>query len=192
MTEVRKRIGKAKIGLVTSTALVVILAISSVWLYTRVDDLQKQVDSIKIDKATLTDIVNNLLENEPVFQHMPDATLSQANPVSGTSYTVLDAVNNARIIGIAVKVTYSSTIPLVKCQITMDGVNMDAVKSDMENNTWYTVRISEPYADLLYSIGTHASRAFLLESRNVSIALGYSGVAEVTDLNARVKYAIMP
>lgn len=45
MTEVEKRgIGKAKVGLVVCAILVVILAISSVWLYTRIDSLNLEYD----------------------------------------------------------------------------------------------------------------------------------------------------
>lgn len=61
-TEFEKQfgIGKAKVGLVVCVVLVVILAISSVWLFVRVYSLQKEVDSLaeendylwwKIDEA---------------------------------------------------------------------------------------------------------------------------------------------
>lgn len=47
MTEVEKEgIGKAKLGLMVCAVLVVILAISSVWLYTRVDSLQNQINTL--------------------------------------------------------------------------------------------------------------------------------------------------
>lgn len=47
MTEVEKEgIGKAKVGLMVYAVLVVILAISSVWLYTRIDSLQNQINTL--------------------------------------------------------------------------------------------------------------------------------------------------
>jgi hypothetical protein len=47
MKEVEKEgVGKAKVGLIVSVVLVVILAISSGWLYTRVDALQNQINTL--------------------------------------------------------------------------------------------------------------------------------------------------
>jgi len=183
MTRTGEGIERAKIGLVMSAVLIVVLVVSSVWLYIRVDSLQRQVDSLQAQ-------VDSLLARVPVFQHMPDATLSQTDPVSGTLYTVLGTVKNARIIGIAVRVTYTEA-PTVECHINVDGSNLTASKADMTNNTWYTVITQEPYANPVYT--TYAgTRAFLLEGRSVSITAEFSGGTGVSELSARVKYAIIP
>jgi len=177
MAKAEKGIEKARIALVTSIVLILMLGVSSVWFYIRVETLENKVDS--------------LLSCVPVFQHMPDATLNQADPVSGISYTVLDTVENARIIGIAIKVAYT-TVPNVECHINVDGNNLTASKYDMMNSTWYMVRLSEPYENPVYSIGTHGSRAFLLEGRSISITVEFTGGSGVKDLSARVKYAVIP
>jgi len=183
MTRAGQEIERAKIGLVTSAVLIIILVVSSVWFYIRVDSLQRQVDSLQAQ-------VDSLLARVPVFQHMPDATLGQVDPASGTPYTVLGTVKNARIIGVAVKVVYT-TAPTVECHIDVDGNNLTASKADMMNNTWYTMILQESYANPVYS--TYAgTRTFLLEGRSVSITVEYIGGTGVKDLSARVKYAIIP
>jgi len=61
MTEVEKKgIGKSKIGLLISGVLIVILAISSLWLYTTVDSLQSQVSTLETDNSSLQSQVSSL------------------------------------------------------------------------------------------------------------------------------------
>lgn len=58
MTEVEKKgIGKAKVGLVVSAVLIVILAVSNVWSYT---NLQNQINTLNNDKNNLQSQVNTL------------------------------------------------------------------------------------------------------------------------------------
>jgi len=49
----KKGIGKAKAGLIVCTVLVVMLAISNVWFYIRVDSLQSQVNTLQSDISNL-------------------------------------------------------------------------------------------------------------------------------------------
>lgn len=61
MTEVEKKgIGKSKIGLLASSVLIVILVISSLWLYTRINSLQNQVNALETDKDNLQNQINSL------------------------------------------------------------------------------------------------------------------------------------
>lgn len=65
MTEVEKKgIGKAKIGLtvglIVCVVLVVLLAISSVWLYIRIDRLQNQMNTLETDKNNLQSQMSSL------------------------------------------------------------------------------------------------------------------------------------
>ena len=60
MTEVEKRgIGKAKIGIAVSGILAVTLLMSTIWLGTRVIDLQRQVNTLHTEKSNLQTQVNN-------------------------------------------------------------------------------------------------------------------------------------
>lgn len=60
MTEVEKGIGKSKIGLVVCGVLIVILAISSLWLFTEVNSLQSQVSTLETDNSSLQSQVSSL------------------------------------------------------------------------------------------------------------------------------------
>jgi len=60
MTEVKKVIGKTKVGLVISVVLVVILAVSNVWFFMRVESLHSQVDTLETDKNALQSQVTSV------------------------------------------------------------------------------------------------------------------------------------
>ena len=49
----KKTFGKTKVGLIICAGLVVILAVSNVWFFTRVQSLQNQVSSLQTDKSGL-------------------------------------------------------------------------------------------------------------------------------------------
>jgi hypothetical protein len=56
--------GGLKTGLIVCAVLVVILAISSLWLYTGYDSLQNQVDTLTSDKIELQSQVDSLEESQ--------------------------------------------------------------------------------------------------------------------------------
>ena len=72
-------IGKAKVGLVVCAVLVVMLAISSIYLYTRIDSLQTQIDILETDKSDLqTD--NSQLESQIIsLQNSIDSLVDDYN-----------------------------------------------------------------------------------------------------------------
>lgn len=80
-TEVEKKgIGKPKIGLVVSGVLIVILAISSLWLYTRIDSLQSQVNTLQTDKDYLQTQINTLqceYDNYVATHHYSDSEYNE-------------------------------------------------------------------------------------------------------------------
>ena len=104
MTEVEKKgIEKTKIGLIICVVLVVILAISSVWLYTRIDTLETdksilegQVTSLQTDKNNLQSQVSSLetqVSNlTSKLQDAEDAVTALQGNLS-TLTTKLDAIN---------------------------------------------------------------------------------------------------
>jgi len=85
MTEVEKKgIGKPKIGLVVSGVLIVILAFSSLWLYTRIDSLQNQVNALETDKDNLQTQINNLQTDKTNLQIQKDTLQNQLNLLNVT------------------------------------------------------------------------------------------------------------
>jgi len=185
MGDVKKGIGKTRLSLATSVVLVVVLVVSGAWLYSRVDNLQRQVDFLQ-------DQVDNPLSGANIFQHMPDATLSQSNPTSETKYIVLNTTKNARILGIGVICTWTVQPTALKIRLTIDGQNSRAVKAYPANNTWYMIYWSEPYVnpDLSSSIQMYR-RAFFVEGRSIKIEAEVTE-GTVSELSARVKYAVIP
>jgi len=185
MAEVKKGIGKARLSLAMSVVLVVILIVSVSWLYGRVDNLQRQVHCLE-------DQVDGLLSGVNIFGHMPDATISQSNPTSGTKYTILNTTKNARILGVGVKCTWTVQPTALKIHLTIDGQNSTAATVNPINNTWYMIYWSEPYAnpDLGSSIQMHR-RAFFVEGISIKIEAEITE-GTVSELSARVKYAVIP
>jgi len=51
-----------------------------------------------------------------------DGTLTQANPISGTKYTVLSTTRRVRILNIAARVTWTVQPNPLEIHLTIDGV----------------------------------------------------------------------
>jgi hypothetical protein len=135
--------------------------------------------------------------NKPVFQQQADATLSQANPVSGTKYTVLDTVKNARIITIAITVTWTVQPAPLEVWVTIDGQTLRFFHATPVSAQPYEAITNAPQnADQpLIEIGAWATEpynfGFLLEGRSVKVEVETTG-GTVSNLSARVKYAKIP
>jgi len=70
MTEAEKKgIEKSKIGLLASIVIIVILVISSLWLYTRVNILQNQVNILKAPKLHVINV--RWVAHHPLFAATP-------------------------------------------------------------------------------------------------------------------------
>lgn len=124
-----------------------------------------------------------------VAKHQADATLSQANPVSGTKYEVLATTKNVRIISITGYVEWTVQPTPLEAHITIDGQALRATKIDPVTATTYYTEISAGGTlTFVFTTTDHAhSRAFLFEGRNVKIEVEVTG-GTVSLLEARVKY----
>jgi len=61
MNEVEKKgIGKSQVGLIVAVVFIAILAVSSVWLYLRVDSLETEASNLQLNKYSLQTSVTNL------------------------------------------------------------------------------------------------------------------------------------
>jgi len=125
--------------------------------------------------------------------HQADAVLSQANPVSGTKYTVLDTTKNVRIISIAAMITWATTQPTpLEVHITIDGVAITVSKTDPVTATPYEVANKSPEsAGLVFTSATQEYRGLgILEGRSVKIEVEITwSTTQPTPLFCRVKYA---
>ena len=132
-----------------------------------------------------------------VFQHQPDATLSQDNPTAGVRYAVLGTgvamgvgVGNARIIWMCVKCTWTEAPANLQLYVLIDGVEVmyafAAPVSDQwyEFEAWYTI---SPHATLK-AVDAEPKPAFHLEGRDVLVMAEVVGGIS-SNLSARVKWA---
>jgi len=120
-----------------------------------------------------------------------DATLNQASPTSGTKYTVLDTVKNARILHIVVACTWTVQPTPLEIHVTIDGVAVSFSQTDPVSTSEYEAAYTSPFYDAqgMADAGTRgAYRAFLDEGRSVKVEVEITG-GTVSNLSARVKYA---
>lgn len=125
----------------------------------------------------------------PVPEMQPDATLSQANPISGDKYTVLDTTKNVRIISIMLKVTWTVQPTPLEVHITIDGQALTGSQANPVSVTNYYVQLHGGQATLFLNTTDQVIyRTFLLEGRSVKIEVETTG-GTVSNLSSRVKYA---
>jgi len=123
--------------------------------------------------------------------HQADATLSQANPTSGTKYTVLDTTKNVRIRGISVKVTWTVQPTPLEIHITIDGQTRTHTFTNPVTATNYICDeydYSDPTALPMDITARLTQRDMLIEGRSVKVEAEITG-GTVSNLSARVKYA---
>ena len=79
---------KTKIGLLISSILIVILAISSLWLYTETNTLQKQVSILQTEKDNLQIQINNL-QNQIDLLNATYQNYMETHSYSNSEYNTL-------------------------------------------------------------------------------------------------------
>ena len=129
--------------------------------------------------------------HEPMWQQQDDATLNQANPVSGTKYTVLDTVYNARIKSISVTCTWTVQPTPLEIHMTIDGVSITFTVTDPVSTTPYSAAWLDDQPETAQDLVTvvyEPSRLGLVEGQSVKIEAEITG-GTVSNLSARVKYA---
>jgi len=150
MAEVEKKgIGKAKVGLIICAVLVVILAVSNVWFFTRVGSLQNQVDTLEADK--------NTLQSQVISLQSDYVTLNASYVTLNTNYNEVSlrfkelSINYSNLIenfGLlredytTLNVTYAELVDV-----------FNQLAEDNENLTSNYNALSENYSSLLTSYG---------------------------------------
>lgn len=132
------------------------------------------------------------------YAHQADATLSQANPVSGTKYEVLATTKNVRIITMSANIPWAVTQPTpLEVHVTIDGQIITFSKTNPVSAINYSAKIREDRAEGSQELDTLSAygpfRAFLLEGRSVKVESEITwSVTQPTPLVCRVKYAKIP
>jgi len=135
-----------------------------------------------------------LPEKKTVPEHQADTVLTQANPVSGTKYTVLDTTKNVRIIAMMIKITWATTQPtILRIYVTIDGCTEIFGIANPVSGTNYQAVFSNWYliaGDQTLQTADIVDRSFLFEGRSVKIeAYVEWATTQPTPLECRVKYA---
>jgi len=136
-----------------------------------------------------------LPEKTKVPQHRADSTLSQANPVTATLYTVLDTAKNVRIISISTNITWATTQPTpLEIVVTIDAISTVFTVANPVSATVYFASLNANAAANAQTLETTdrtaTGRPFLLEGRSVKIEARITwATTQPTPLVARVKYA---
>lgn len=129
-----------------------------------------------------------------LFKRQADATLSQANPTSGTKYTVLDTTKNVRIISIEVNVTWTVQPTPLEIHITIDGQTITHGQIDPVSTTNYFCYRHPAHAassqQMTSTLAVYQAPAWLYEARSIKIEAETTG-GTTSNLSARVKYAKM-
>lgn len=139
----------------------------------------------------------DLATKKQTFEHQPDATIDQDNPVSGQKYEWEDAEGkplgtqkNVRTIQILVNVTWTAQPSPLEIHITEDGQTRKAVIPDPVSEEVYEVCMGHSLTGDHYRFISPASvqRPVLTEARTIKIEAEITG-GTVSNLSARVKYA---
>ena len=136
----------------------------------------------------------SLPEKKTVPEQQADAYLSQANPVSGTWYTVLDTTKNVRIISMNAGITWATTQPTpLEIRVTVDGNVLIFICINPVSATVYMAKITPQFGEdsqYLDAAENVTYRAFLLEGRSVKVEARITwATTQPTPLQCRVKYA---
>lgn len=180
MTEVEKKgIEKAKVGLVVCAILVVILAISSIWLYTRIntletdkDNLQSQVNSLETDKSNLESQVSILQTDKSTLESQVGYLQTQINSLQSE----IDSLKEPYLL--TVNVYWSDNHPLFGTPyVSIEGTIFNS-GTDSAYNVVYTVKIYDSSHTLLksedISLGTISGSFY----KNFDVNIEYSGDAD--------------
>ena len=127
------------------------------------------------------------LDKSLTYEHQPDATLSQANPVQNQFYTVLDSKKRCRVYVVTVLVW--TTGETLEVRITVDGQVLTGTVN-ASATTYYYVH-HQLYGSALIVDGNilllgHYS---FLEGREVKVEVRKTTAAGTGTLEARVVYA---
>jgi len=130
------------------------------------------------------------LDKEFTFEHQPDATLAQANPVKDQWYTVLDTKKNAKLYSMTVLVW--DTDETLEARVTIDG-NVLVGSLAATKNTYYYVHhklYSAPATGLTIDANIFLLAHYApLEGREVKVEVRKTTEAGNGNLESRVVYA---
>ena len=128
------------------------------------------------------------LNTSLTFVHQPDATLSQASPVSAQVYTILDTTANCRIINMVASCTWSGQPSPLVIRVIIDGVTINFTINNPSSSLTYVAVLAFGLPVLSVTGYDEYGKAFLLEGRSVKVQVLITG-GTVSNLAGRVTYA---
>lgn len=130
----------------------------------------------------------------PFWVQQADVTISQANPVSTTIYSVLAVNVHVRILAISAYVAWAVTQPdPLEVIITTSSNSYIYTKTTPVTTTYYsacTIRGHVSEVQQVLDAAGSESRAFLFDDKSISVGVRVTwGVTQPTLLVCRVKWA---
>lgn len=130
----------------------------------------------------------------PVPEMQADASLTQASPVAGTFYTVLDTVEMARILSMYCRIVWTVQPDPINIKITVDGQTQTGTLANPASATSYFIhRVADGgTVHFLFATTSYVrERHILLEGRSVKIEISHGGTTPgtVSQLIGKVRYA---
>jgi hypothetical protein len=123
-----------------------------------------------------------------VSGHLPptyqaDATLNQANPVSGTKYTLLVATVNAVIYDILASITWTVQPDPLEIHVTIDGNERTYTLASPASATSYRPSLSKSndpasitrYGDVGFSSSDLSTPIIMFQGRSITVTLESTG-----------------
>jgi len=123
-----------------------------------------------------------------VPKHMPDAVFTQASPISGTKYLLLEA-KNVKLIAIIAQVTWTVQPDPLEVHITIDGETFTASQANPVSATFYEIALRPYVNQWMFMAPSDRSLKEIsgYECRSLKIEVETTG-GTVQSLDTRIKY----
>lgn len=124
------------------------------------------------------------------WQLQVDATLAQANPVSGTPYPVLAATEDVMIISAAFRVDWTVQPTPLSLVVTVDGIPITFSQANPATATYYNPRFDPggAMASQLAAASSLITGGFIIKGQNIAVEALTTG-GTVQNLYAIIKWA---
>lgn len=137
----------------------------------------------------MSGITPGLMLAPPFFKLQTDAAISQAAPGDGTQYTVLDTVENVRIISVWIECTWTVQPDPLELHGTLDGLTLKAAVTNPVSTQNYYLGVNPDLALNAQALTTTKPiQSFIYDCRSVQLLAEVSG-GTVQNLSCRVRYA---
>lgn len=136
-------------------------------------------------------ILSGVKQEHREYQHQPDATLDEDDPVSGQKYTILETTKDVKIYSLVAKSIWSEQPSPLEIHVTIDGNTITFTKANPASNEFYEAdrqaNLAES-AQSLNAMGISRYVAQYYQGKSIKIEAEVTG-GTVSNLSTRIKWA---